>query len=94
MATTITGSQIHKDAGRSIGAGWRRLLAVGAGLVLATTFANVLIAMALRNALGVSPAFQPLATPGVAGGTIVGMSSNAAPVTGGVQFGMIIAFGT
>jgi len=37
------------------------------------TVANVLIAMALRNGLGVPAAFQPLATPGVAGGTIVGM---------------------
>jgi len=51
VATTITGPQIHKDAGSSIGAGWRRLLGVGAGLVLAATAANVLIAMALRSGI-------------------------------------------
>src|SRR5216684_3157381 len=73
MATTITDSQIHKDAGSSIGAGWRRLLVVGAGLVLAATAANVLIAMALRSGLGVPAAFQALSTPAVASGTIVGM---------------------
>ena len=73
MATTITGPQIHEDAGSSIGFGWRRLLAVGAGLVLAATVANVLIAMALRNGLGVPVAFTPLSTPAVASLTIVGM---------------------
>ena len=73
MATTITGRQIHKDAGSSIVAGWRRLLTVGAGLVLAATSANVLIAMALRNGLGVPAAFTPLSTAAVASGTVVGM---------------------
>jgi hypothetical protein len=37
------------------------------------TVANVLIAMALRNGLGVPSAFQALSTPAVASGTIVGM---------------------
>jgi hypothetical protein len=46
---------------------------VGAGLVLAATVANVLVAMALRNGLGVPAAFQPLSTPAVASVTIVGM---------------------
>jgi hypothetical protein len=73
VATTFTGPQIHKDAGRSIGAGWRRLLALGAGLVLAATVANVLIAMALRNGLGVPAAFTPLSTPAVGSLTVVGM---------------------
>jgi hypothetical protein len=73
VATTITGRQIHEDAGSSIGPGWRRLLVVGAGLVLAATVANVLIAMALRNGLGVPAAFTPLSTPAVASLTVVGM---------------------
>ena len=73
MATTISGPQIHKRAGRSIGPGWQRLLAAGAGLVLAATVANVLIAMALRNGLGVPRAFTPLSTPAVATFTVVGM---------------------
>jgi hypothetical protein len=37
------------------------------------TVANVLVAMALRNGLGVPAAFQPLSTLGVATVTIVGM---------------------
>jgi hypothetical protein len=37
------------------------------------TVANVLIAMALRNALGVPAVFQALSIPAVASGTIVGM---------------------
>ncbi len=73
MATTITGRQIHDDGGSSIGSGWRRLLVVGAGLAVAATLANVLIAMALRNGLGVPRAFTPLSTPAVASLTVVGM---------------------
>jgi hypothetical protein len=41
--------------------------------VLVATVANVLIAMALRNGLGVPAAFQPLSAPAVASLTIVGM---------------------
>jgi hypothetical protein len=37
------------------------------------TVANVLVAMALRNGLGIPAAFQALSTPAVASGTIVGM---------------------
>jgi hypothetical protein len=37
------------------------------------TVANLLIAIALRNALGVPAAFQPLSTPAVASATIAGM---------------------
>jgi uncharacterized protein DUF6069 len=73
VATSISGLQIRDSAGRSSGFGWRRLLVVGAGLVLTATVANVFIAMALRNGLGVPAAFQPLATAGVASLTIVGM---------------------
>jgi hypothetical protein len=73
VATSISGLQIREGAGRSAGSGWRRLLVVGAGLVLVATSANVLIAMALRNGLGVPAAFQPLSTPAVASLTIVGM---------------------
>jgi len=49
------------------------LLVVGAGLALVATIANVLVAMALRNVLGVPAAFTPLSTPGVASLTIAGM---------------------
>ena len=72
MATSISGLQ-SREAGRSSRSGWRRLLVVGAGLVLLATVANVLIAMALRNGLGVPAAFTPLSTPGVASLTIAGM---------------------
>jgi hypothetical protein len=73
VATSISGLQIREGAERSSGSAWRRLLVVGAGLVLMTTVANVLIAMALRDVLGVPAAFQALSTPAVASGTIVGM---------------------
>ena len=73
MATSISGLQIREGAERSSGSAGRRLLVVGAGLVLMATVANVLIAMALRNGLGVPVAFQALSAPAVASGTIVGM---------------------
>jgi hypothetical protein len=73
MATSVTGLQSREGVGRSYGSGWRRLLVVGAGLALVATVANVLVAMALRNGLGVPAAFQPLSTLGVASVTIVGM---------------------
>ena len=73
MATGISGLEIRDGARRSLEFGWKRMLAVGAGLVLAATVANVVIAMALRQGLGVPAAFQPLSTPGVATLTIVGM---------------------
>jgi hypothetical protein len=73
VATSISGLQSGEGAGRSFGSGRRRLLVVGAALVLMATVANVLIAMALRNELGVPAAFQPLSTPGVASLTIAGM---------------------
>jgi hypothetical protein len=73
VATSISGFEIREDARRSSGSGWKRLLVVGAGLVVMATVANVVIAMALRNGLGVPATFQPLSTPGVASATIVGM---------------------
>lgn len=73
MATSISGLEIREGARRSSASGWKRLLVVGAGLVLMATVANVVIAIALRNALGVPAAFQPLSTQGVASATIVGM---------------------
>jgi hypothetical protein len=51
----------------------RRLVAVGAGLAVVATAADVILAMALRSALGVPAGFSPLAVPGVASTTIVGM---------------------
>ena len=73
MATSISGLDIRTGARRSSGSGWKRLLVVGAGLVVIATVANVVIAMALRTGLGVPAAFQPLSTPGVASLTIVGI---------------------
>ena len=73
MATSISGFEIREGARRSLGSGLKRLLVVGSGLVLMATVANVLIAMALRNALGVPAVFQALSIPAVASGTIVGM---------------------
>jgi hypothetical protein len=52
---------------------WLRLLVVGTALALVATVANVALAIALRSWLHVSAAFQPLATPAVASGTIIGM---------------------
>jgi len=51
----------------------RRLVAVGAGLAVLATAADVILAMALRSALGVPAGFSPLAFPGVASSTIAGM---------------------
>jgi uncharacterized protein DUF6069 len=73
VATSISGLEIREGAPRSSASGTKRLLVVGAGLVLMATVANVVIAMALGNGLGVPAAFTPLATPGVASATIVGM---------------------
>ncbi len=73
MATSISGLEIRAGTRRSSRSEWKRLLVVGAGLVLMTTVANVVIAMAFRNGLGVPATFQPLSTPAVASGTIVGM---------------------
>jgi hypothetical protein len=46
---------------------------VGTVLVLAATAAEVILAMALRSALGVPAGFSPLTAPAVATMTIVGM---------------------
>ena len=73
MAASISGLEMGESARMPSRAGWRRLVVVGSVLVLAATAANVLIAMALRNGLQVPVSFQPLATPGVASLTIVGM---------------------
>jgi len=73
VATSISGFEIGNGARRSLGSAWKRLLVVGAGLVLVATVANVVIAMALRSGLGVPAAFQPLSTPAVASVTIVAM---------------------
>jgi hypothetical protein len=61
-------------AGRRPLAGWRRLLAVGTGTVLASTVANVLAALALANWLQVPSAFTPLQTSSVASITVVGVT--------------------
>ena len=73
MATSISGFEVREGARISVGSAWKRLLVVGGGLALVAAVANVVIAMALRNVLGVPTAFQPLSTPGVAGFTIIGM---------------------
>jgi hypothetical protein len=53
---------------------WGRLLAVGAGAVVASTIANVLIAGALAGLLQVSAAFKPLQTASVASLTVFGVA--------------------
>jgi len=73
VATSISGLDIREGPERSAGSGWRRLLVAGVGLVLLATVANLVVAMALRNGLGVPAAFQPLSAPAVASLTIVGM---------------------
>jgi Family of unknown function (DUF6069) len=73
VATSISGFEVREGARRSLGSAWKRLLVVGSGLALMAAVANVLVAMALRDGLGVPAAFQPLSTPDVAIFTIVGM---------------------
>jgi hypothetical protein len=71
MAAGIRGLEI--GAGRSYAPSRTRLVAVGAVLVLAATAAEVILAMVLRNALGVPAGFSPLTAPAVATMTIAGM---------------------
>jgi hypothetical protein len=52
-----------------------RLLMVGSGTALATTVANVLIAVALRGWLRVPAVFTPLSVPSVASLTILSMGA-------------------
>jgi Family of unknown function (DUF6069) len=61
-------------AGRRAPVGWRRLLAVGTGTVLASTVANVVVALALANWLQVPAVFTPLRTSSVASLTVVGVA--------------------
>jgi Family of unknown function (DUF6069) len=63
-----------ESAGRRRAVGWRRLLAVGAGTVLASTAANVLIALALASSLQVPSVFTPLQASNVASFTVVGVA--------------------
>ncbi|HKB32874.1 MAG TPA: DUF6069 family protein [Candidatus Dormibacteraeota bacterium] len=73
MVSSVSGLKNHEAAASSSRSGWRRLVLVGAGLVVTATVANVLIAMTVRNGLGVPATFQALSAPAVASGTIVGM---------------------
>jgi len=73
MATSVSGLNNREGAESSSRSGWRRLVVVGAALVVTATVANVLIAMALRNGLGVPATFTPLSNPTVAGFTVLGM---------------------
>ena len=71
MAAGIRGFEI--GAGPSYVPSTARLLGVGSVLVVAATAAEVLLAMVLRNALGVPAGFSPLTPPAVATVTIAGM---------------------
>jgi hypothetical protein len=77
MAAPVSGfersRQLATGAQPSNGLSVRRLVAVGAGLAVVATAADVIVAMALRSALQVPAGFSPLALPGVASTTIVGM---------------------
>jgi hypothetical protein len=78
MATQRAEIRIDQLQARRVGQGpdfsWGRLLAVGAGAVVASTIANVLIARALGSLLQVPAAFTPLQTVSVASLTIVGVA--------------------
>lgn len=71
MAAGIRGLEI--EAGPSHAPSQARLLGVGSVLVVAATVAEVLLAMVLRNVLGVPSDFSPLTAPAVATMTIAGM---------------------
>ena len=53
---------------------WKRLLVVGAGTVLASTIANVLVAQALVSLLQVPATFRSLQTASVAPLTVIGVA--------------------
>lgn len=53
---------------------WGRLLAVGAGAVVATTIVNVLLALVLASALQVPAEFSPLRAVAVVTVTVVGVA--------------------
>lgn len=71
MAAEIRGYEI--GVGRADAPSLARLFVVGGVLVVAATAAEVLLAMVLRNALGVPAGFSPLTAPAVATMTIAGM---------------------
>lgn len=71
MAAGIRGLEI--GSGPSYAPTWARLVGVGGVLVVAATAAEVLLAMVLRNALGVPAGFSPLTPPAVATVTVAGM---------------------
>lgn len=77
MATSIPKLKLRESsvvgARSSQRTSWQRLLVVGASLALVATVANVALAMALRSWLQVPTGFQPLTTPAVASGTVIGM---------------------
>ena len=77
MATSIPKLKLRENsvvgARSSHQTSWLRLLVVGASLALVATVANVALAIALRSWLQVPTGFQPLTTPAVASGTIIGM---------------------
>ena len=72
MATEIRG--LEMGTGRSFApSSTRRLLVVGAVLVVVATAADVILAMALRSALGVPAGFSPLTVPAVVTTSVVAM---------------------
>lgn len=77
MATSIPRLKLRESsvvgAPTSLRTSWPRLLVVGASLALVATVADVALAMALRSWLQVPAGFQPLTTPAVASGAIIGM---------------------
>jgi hypothetical protein len=77
MATQTPDMRIQRgelDAAGRPPVSWRRLLAVGAGTVLACTAATVVVALALASWLQVPPVFTPLHTSSVASLTIPGVA--------------------
>jgi uncharacterized protein DUF6069 len=78
MATQTAENPIERRRPRRVGRRpdlrWRRLLAVGAGAVAASTIANVLIAQALASLFQVPAAFTPLQPASVASLTVLGVT--------------------
>jgi uncharacterized protein DUF6069 len=78
MATQTAENPVERRGPRRVGRRpdlrWRRLLAVGAVAVAASTIANVLIAQALASLFQVPAAFRPLQPASVASLTVLGVT--------------------
>ena len=67
------GGRFAEGGGPSYRLSRRRLVVVGSALAVVATAVDVVLAMAMRSALGVPTGFSPLTAPSVASMTIAGM---------------------